>query len=257
MRILIIRHGEPDYSVDSLTEKGRREAELLSRRLVNTQMDAIYVSPLGRARDTAKPTLEKLGREAEVLPWLAEFRGHYIEAETGRERIPWDLRAREWYERPDFLDRDRWAEEELFAGGTVAEVWQETKDGVDALLAKHGYTRDGAIYRCKEGNFKTIALFCHFGVGAAITAHLTGIPTMALWQGTCMMPTAVTTIVTQERKQGEADFRCISYGDLSHLYVAGERPSLYAMFPEVYNGADNTNPDSWPEGPSRDARPMW
>ena len=29
MKILIIRHGDPDYSIDSLTEKGWREAELL------------------------------------------------------------------------------------------------------------------------------------------------------------------------------------------------------------------------------------
>ena len=28
MRLLIIRHGDPDYVRDSLTEKGRREAEL-------------------------------------------------------------------------------------------------------------------------------------------------------------------------------------------------------------------------------------
>ena len=33
MRILIIRHGDPDYEHDSLTEKGLREANLLKKRL--------------------------------------------------------------------------------------------------------------------------------------------------------------------------------------------------------------------------------
>ncbi len=33
MKILIIRHAEPGYATDSLTEKGQVEAELLSRRL--------------------------------------------------------------------------------------------------------------------------------------------------------------------------------------------------------------------------------
>ena len=33
MKILIIRHGEPDYSIDSLTEKGWRETEILADRL--------------------------------------------------------------------------------------------------------------------------------------------------------------------------------------------------------------------------------
>ena len=30
MKIIFIRHGEPNYEIDSLTEKGWREAELLS-----------------------------------------------------------------------------------------------------------------------------------------------------------------------------------------------------------------------------------
>ena len=73
MKLIFIRHGEPDYTIDSLTEKGWKEAEILSNRMVKTKMDYIYVSPLGRAKDTAKPTLEKLGRRAIELPWLQEF----------------------------------------------------------------------------------------------------------------------------------------------------------------------------------------
>ena len=68
MRILWIRHGEPDYSIDSLTEKGWREAELLADRMCRTPVDAFYVSPLGRAQDTARATLQRLDRTAEVLP---------------------------------------------------------------------------------------------------------------------------------------------------------------------------------------------
>ena len=33
MRILLIRHGDPDYSIDSLTETGWLEAEALSDRI--------------------------------------------------------------------------------------------------------------------------------------------------------------------------------------------------------------------------------
>ena len=33
MKLLIVRHGDPDYSIDSLTEKGWREAEFLSEKL--------------------------------------------------------------------------------------------------------------------------------------------------------------------------------------------------------------------------------
>ena len=91
MRLLLVRHAEPDYPNDSLTEKGWREAELLSRRLIRLKrVEAFYVSPLGRARDTASVTLKKLGAEAETLPWLPEFRGRAVDPAPGTPRIAWD-----------------------------------------------------------------------------------------------------------------------------------------------------------------------
>ena len=72
MRILIIRHGDPDYEKDSLTEKGWREAALLAERISQMEVAAFYVSPLGRARDTAGLTLEKMNRKAVVCDWLQE-----------------------------------------------------------------------------------------------------------------------------------------------------------------------------------------
>lgn len=61
MKLVIVRHADPDYSIDSLTPTGWKEAELLSNRLVRMHADAYYVSPLGRANDTASLTLKKLG----------------------------------------------------------------------------------------------------------------------------------------------------------------------------------------------------
>ena len=56
MRLLIVRHGDPDYSIDSLTEKGWKEVEYLSERLSKLDVKDFYVSPLGRAKDTASLT---------------------------------------------------------------------------------------------------------------------------------------------------------------------------------------------------------
>ena len=42
MRILLIRHGDPDYVNDTLTEKGRREAALLAKRAVSMNMGECY-----------------------------------------------------------------------------------------------------------------------------------------------------------------------------------------------------------------------
>ena len=62
MKVLIVRHGDPDYDIDSLTEKGWKEVEYLSQKLSKLDVKAFYVSPLGRARDTAAPTLKKNGK---------------------------------------------------------------------------------------------------------------------------------------------------------------------------------------------------
>ena len=39
MRILIIRHGDPNYELDCLTEKGNREAALLAEKLKKEKID--------------------------------------------------------------------------------------------------------------------------------------------------------------------------------------------------------------------------
>ena len=75
MRILLIRHGDPDYDNDTLTEKGRREAALLAEAAPHMNLGTCFVSPLGRAQDTAAYSLKKIGRTAETIDWLEEFSG--------------------------------------------------------------------------------------------------------------------------------------------------------------------------------------
>ena len=244
MRILIVRHAEPDYVHDSLTEKGKREALLLGERLSKIPATAYYVSPLGRAKETADYTLRLVGRQAETLPWLAEFRGYTVR--DGKKRIPWDYPTREWYGHKRLLDRDDWLADPLVQGGTVGQVWEETKAGLDALLKKHGYTRQGGVYLCEENRDDTIVIFCHFGIGMAILAHLMNTSPLPLWQSFLCLPSAVTTVVTQERRQGEVEFRCVSLGDIRHLIEGGEPASLAGLFPECYNGVDSTDPSAWP-----------
>ena len=55
MLLYVIRHADPIYNPDSLTEKGKRQAEALGRRLAVHGLDRIYASPMNRAQMTAKP----------------------------------------------------------------------------------------------------------------------------------------------------------------------------------------------------------
>ncbi len=247
MRLLIVRHAEPDYAHDALTEKGKREARLLAERLSKIPASAYYVSPLGRARETAEYTLRLVGKQAETLPWLAEFRGYTVQ--DGKKRIPWDYRAQTWYDHKRLLDRDDWLEDPLTEGGTVAEIWEETKNGIDALLRKHGYIRQGGVYLCEHNREETIVIFCHFGIGMAILARLFNTSPLPLWQSFLCVPSAVTTLVTQERIKGEVEFRCVALGDVSHLIQGNEDASWAGLFPECYNGVEATDPSAWPSQP--------
>ena len=49
MHLIFIRHGDPDYTIDSVTEKGKKELELLADRLAGFNATEFYVSPMGRA----------------------------------------------------------------------------------------------------------------------------------------------------------------------------------------------------------------
>lgn len=234
MRIVIVRHGEPDYSIDSLTQKGWREAELLSERLVKMNIKDFYVSPLGRAQDTAKPTLEKLGVTAETLPWLEEFRGRMKPMENGRI-WPWDIHYSQWENEPAVFSKDNWTNAYFYKDSNVPDVFDEMKKGTDELLARYGYKREKYGYSCKENLDITIALICHFGTGAVITGYLTGISPFMLWHGFFMPPSSVTTLVPDERVKGTVSFRCMQMGDTSHLYAAGEPVSKSGLMPEFYD----------------------
>ena len=49
MRILLIRHGDPDYENDTLTEKGCREAELLAKRALSAWKSTTYGTSVFRS----------------------------------------------------------------------------------------------------------------------------------------------------------------------------------------------------------------
>ncbi|MBQ8525430.1 MAG: histidine phosphatase family protein [Clostridia bacterium] len=229
MKIIIIRHGDPDYSIDSLTEKGWKEAEYLSERLVKLPIDDFYSSPLGRARDTAKPTLSKLGREAEVLNWLREFDGKIVSPYTGEQRISWDLPPSVWCNEKRYYDMKEWSTTDLISTGNAAKIYKETTYGIDALLARYGWMRDDFSYR--GGEDKTIALFCHFGMGITVLSYLLGISPIVAQNNFFLAPTSVTTLVSETDASGCSHFRAIGVGDISHLYAKDEPMSESGLYP--------------------------
>ena len=108
----------------------------------------------------------------------------------------------------------------------------------DKLLAEHGYVREGHYYRVEKPNEDTLVFFCHFGLECVLLAHLIGASPMVLWHGFCAAPSSVTTVNTEERREGIASFRISAFGDISHLYVHDEPPAFAARFCEMYSNTD-------------------
>mgnify|MGYP001526492216 FL=1 len=171
MRLIFIRHGDPDYVHDTLTEKGKREAELLAQRVKNWDVSKFYVSPLGRAQLTAEYSLKLRGDTAETLPWLREFNG-IIPTSDGGHRIPWDMYPTEWADKEIYYDRNNWFKSDYMQTGNVEEQLKWVHEGIDKLLADHGYIHENGMFRIEKHSDETLVFFCHFGVSMVMIGHI-------------------------------------------------------------------------------------
>lgn len=232
MRILIIRHGDPYYPTDSLTEKGVREAELLSEKLKNEGITHIYVSPHGRAKLTAKPTVEKTGIEPVELNWLREFPamlGWEYETDFFKNmKSPWNMPPELWTNDSKLYNNTKWRESELLKNSKICETYDYVCENFDKLTEKHGYKRNGGLYDItakSNGNTDTIALFCHFGLGTSLISHVLNMPLIAVWNSIFLPTSSVTTLYMEQHIKDRPIAHGIfaGIGDTSHLY-AGKEP---------------------------------
>ena len=239
MKLIFIRHGDPDYDIDSLTERGWVEAELLSEKMKNVKADKIYVSPLGRAKDTAKVSLEKMNMTATELPWLKEFEPRIIRPDQpDRKNVSWDWLPEDFAVCDEFFSPDTWLTHPVFDGTDVRSEIKSIYQSFEELLNSHGYKKDGRLFRAVRANNDTIVFFCHFAITCVLLGYLLNMSPMVLWHGLCAAPTSVTTVNTEERREGIAYFRMASYGDISHLYAGNMEPSFAARFCECYMNED-------------------
>ena len=173
MRIIFVRHGEPDYALDCLTAMGRRQAEAASVRLASEGIEAIYASPCGRAAETAGYTARRLGLPVTTLNFMREI-------EWGGEGIPcgghpWTLGDRMLEADFDFAGDD-WREHPYFKGNLATRHCDAILPRFDAFLESLGYRHDGRRYWCTAERDQTIALFSHGGSGACALAHMFALP---------------------------------------------------------------------------------
>ena len=209
MEVLLIRHGNPDYANDCLTATGRAEARRLAAALAELPIASIYVSPLGRARETCRFTVDRKSVSPVVLDWLEERGilrdGVYLWEASGETF----LRRGADCGRPDgFSLRERIPEGD--------EQFVRVKHGFDALMDAHGYVRDGELYRVQEPSDERIAVFCHKGVILTLLADILHWPLAMIFVSLEIHPTGVTRLQMVEN-DGLAHFKAIAINGLTHL----------------------------------------
>ena len=193
MRLLFVRHGDPDYANDRLNEIGLREARALAALIPRMDVGTCFASPLGRAQETAAIALGKAipgarGAEAAAacgdvlttLDWLREFpaqvdvndtpllqEAYYLKTlpdGTYKKRIVWDMYPSYYVEHPAYSDFDAWRTTLVAHNSDMLPVYDRVIASFDALLAEHGYVREGRHYRVECENRETLTFFCHFGI---------------------------------------------------------------------------------------------
>ena len=154
MRLVLARHGETEWnrlrriqglSDLEMNERGRKQARALALALSNQKVQAIYTSPLRRARDTARLIAEPHGLDVAVLQGLREMDAGEIDGLTYEE-------MRDRY--GDFFEK--WMEDcsavRPPGGCTLAEIQEHAWAAVQEILAKHrglsskkGATGEGVV----------------------------------------------------------------------------------------------------------------
>ena len=150
MRLLFIRHGEPDYGNDCLTETGHIQAQRCAERLKSEGIDLIFSSSMGRARQTAQYTADILGKDIQILDYMHEIVwGHEGVRDYHHDDSPWVITDRMAAEDGDLLDAG-WAEGRWFSGNKCVENVRMIAEETDAFLAELGHVREGSAL-CPRG----------------------------------------------------------------------------------------------------------
>ena len=115
---------------------------------------------------------------------------------------------------------------ELLKDSGVEDRYEAVCKEFDSLMEKHGMIKDGEQWiiskNCKSD--ATIALFCHFGLGTSLIAHILNMPLIPVWNSIFLPPSSVTTIYMEQHIKDRPIAHGIfcGIGDTSHLYAGNE-----------------------------------
>jgi len=227
MLFFYVRHGDPIYDPDSLTELGQKQADALAKRLALYGVDKIYASTSNRAQLTAKPTCELLKKDMALVDFANEIHaGKEFMVDTGDGVVRWLFDNP--YFKALFSDRsmlalnERWYEHEKVKQYHFERGLDRIYEESDAFFRSLGYShiRDTGRYKVEKSNDERVALFAHQGFGVAFLSCLLDIPYPVYANHFDICHTGMTVINFQEI-DGYAYPKVLTHSSDSHIYKEG------------------------------------
>lgn len=218
MKIVLVRHGQPEWVRDGLnvvdpplTERGRRQAERAAAVLAEERFDEIIVSPLLRARQTAEPLLAALGMAQVVEPWLEEIR------EPNWHGTPQELAAKAYEEERNRPAEHRW--EGIEGGEPPRDFVERVRSGATAWLHARGIYRSRQILPVwhSDDTDWTVGVFAHAGTNGVLLSLLLGLdPVPWEWDRWSLNHASITRLTTLRLGDGHT-FSLNRLSDVEHL----------------------------------------
>lgn len=209
MRLILIRHADPDYANDALTEKGHKQAELLGKAMKNIKIDELYVSPMGRVNLTAEYIVKEHKIKPATLHWIHELNGNYQD-----NLWSWNYHGCDLHEKTVNWDLDNWQNNVPY-GIHMTEVANEFYSSFDNFMEEHGYVCEKNRYRVVTENNSTIVFVCHAGLILTLLSKMLNIPLPIVYSHFEISPSSRTELITQS-KNDYAIWRMESMNNMSH-----------------------------------------
>ena len=176
MTLYFIRHAEPDYENDVITQNGHEQAEKLALYLSDIKVDELYHSTMGRAKLTAGYLAQKWQILPKAIDWARELKWGKATGDKSEELSPWVIKDKYIKENHCYPSGENWKELTELKNAELVKDFEEHCKNFDAFLAENGYERNGQLYKATNPNEKCIVIVCHGGVISALVSHLMNVP---------------------------------------------------------------------------------
>ncbi len=234
MLLFYIRHGDPIYNPDSLTELGEKQADALVDRLMGANVSDVFVSSSNRAQQTARPFCNRAKLVPKVLDWANEGYSWDEFAINAEGRYDWAYRypfIRKLFREPKIIALgDKWATASEFSEYKLAQGVERINRSADEFLLSLGLLHDRqnkCYYKTKDFSEKNVAFFAHSGTGMALLSSVLDIPYPIFANHFMELGHSSVTVVDFNENDTEIIPRVVEYSNDSHLYKANLKPFHY------------------------------